>query len=320
MDNSKYCLISRQIHEDGKQIIKGFKDMQEDETFSGWIFISTDNENLEEYDLVEFERVRLSMMIMQNHGIRNFLDGNIGTRLLYDEETEEYTNFYEAPKKNIRQNEKFKSDIEANISFSFTDWVKSSSLNALSTLGLGTAIGLMYPLSPNVMFPFVSGGLIFAGIASWRKRASILKKGKACAGFVISLNPLKIAIATDLSKSDKKYFPIIKVISPVIKTDDLKVGDKIGAVATFSNLNDQLPHWHMFFPVTLNEIKKSKQQQKDFLEEHFTTADWDNIYEQIIQLGRNIQLGTYKVDKHNNDWRNSDFELDKHSHRQPLRP
>ncbi len=96
-----------------------------------------------------------------------------------------------------------------------------------------------------------SGILIYFNILYWQTIQERFLFGCINPGMIISVDPMFVAVSTDLGKWGG-YYPVIKIIKANLKSV-LKNADTVGTlvptVATYGHSADDVPHWKDFYPV-----------------------------------------------------------------------
>jgi len=127
------------------------------------------------------------------------------------------------------------------------------------------------------------------------------KAGNVSPGKVVSVNPDKVAVATNLSKTENNY-PAIRIIETKLPKFEKEVGKFIPTVALFTNNRFGYPFWAEFHPVPIShgttDMEIINEKFKTFTDEDF------NKVEKYLEEINTINVGTYKVEKETSDWKN----------------
>lgn len=117
-------------------------------------------------------------------------------------------------------------------------------------------------------------------------------------GKVVSVKPLRLAVAADLSIGEKEY-KVVKIISPNIKycgSRRLKVGDRVPTIALYCHPQAKEYRWGDLTPkpvqcFTFNRFKI--EEAKNRIDQHL----WDELDNAIRSMPAQIQThGLYRID------------------------
>ncbi len=126
-------------------------------------------------------------------------------------------------------------------------------------------------------------------------------------GIIISVEPMRYAVATDLCKDLRKNFPAVRVIQKRFRpvTGEAYVGQRIMTVALYgvglSDADEQLPHWCGFEPRPVD----CAIRDQDAVEKLFagtSDEDWQLLEEAIADVSTLYQDGLYAVHLNESTW------------------
>lgn len=129
----------------------------------------------------------------------------------------------------------------------------------------------------------------------WKHIIAFAYHGDLCACKVVSINPLRVAVYTDLRLSSKKY-PVIKVIEPPIKNVEgkpLQLGDLLAAVALYRSSSAYEDRWEDFNPIPVQCFSFNELQNRNSVIK-IDSELWRALDSGIEQIGERVrQLGLY---------------------------
>lgn len=146
--------------------------------------------------------------------------------------------------------------------------------------------------------------LIWLNWLYWTRIKEHFKFGCVNPGIVISMNPMLIAVLTDLSNvsGDNGYnYPVIKVLSKELSSiagQDPLTGMRLATVALYVRGDDEYAtHWEDFDPrpaeCATNDINEIKR-----LMASISHSDWTELDAGLGQIPRPYAPGLYRVDLH----------------------
>lgn len=157
--------------------------------------------------------------------------------------------------------------------------------------------GLLSALAWAVHWSFWIPAALFLAmnIFYWQRVSEHFKYGDVNPGIVVSVDPMAIAVSTDLTKGVGNY-PVIKIIRKELRTimgQVPRIGVKLPTVSLYEGcVHDDLPHWIDFHPCPaecatndINEIKR--------LMSTFTERDWSKLEAGVERIPRPYLSGLY---------------------------
>ncbi|SHJ67746.1 hypothetical protein SAMN02745216_02069 [Desulfatibacillum alkenivorans DSM 16219] len=300
MDTDLLCLASRNLAENGWQAGRFFhrKDLASPENGqSGWIFIEDQEDEEWLSDPDNYIAVPLSKIILNNPGIRAYLDKSGDREFQVNPRTGD-----------VQELERLKK-------FSYTAASRPGRLvfNPIALMNVYPKSYLFFGIWCFFLFAAVMGvwpAWIFsaAGAAGagfiWRRLHLYFKYGDANPGVIIAVNPVLMAVATDLQKRSGRY-PVVAVREVKIrKIDKIKVepGMRLATVSLYTNGDEAAPYWTDFdpFPAQYATLSSPKIAA---LFERFSQQDWDDLEEAVAQIPKPCTEGLYPLDVENSDWK-----------------
>ncbi len=302
MSTQRKCLISKRSIEKNYQVGKFQRIAVSAPNHSGWIFFA--GEEGEEFmkDPTNFAEETISTVLFYNPKLRDFLDAPVGSLFTVGEQgTERRT------QKAMRgfwgnHEESYASD-PAQVQLDVLQWIKSYPFWPI----LWHCLFLLFLfLSTIEQMPYVLYALILLGICAyyWHTVTSHFGKGCAHPGIVVNMNPLTIAVYTDLSKGNGRY-PVIKLVKKRIRNSeglDLTIGTRLPMVATYSDWEHSLPYWADFDPKPLHCATTDVEEAERLMAE-FKTEEWAELDRFLKQLPEVPKPGLYRVDVAHSDWK-----------------
>ncbi len=142
----------------------------------------------------------------------------------------------------------------------------------------------------------VAGLALLGNLLYWRKVRGHFQGGCANPSVVISEDPLRIAVSSDLSKGDGD-FPVIKIIEkPLagIAGQQPKVGLRLATVALYYDGVEDRPHWEDFDPRPL-ECATGDLSEIARVISSFDEEDWGELERHLAQVPQPYRTGLYRI-------------------------
>ncbi len=131
----------------------------------------------------------------------------------------------------------------------------------------------------------------------WQRVRDHFRCGCANPAMLVSMEPMRIAVATDLSMGVGQY-PVIKIIDKSLATvcgQSPQSGCLLPMVSLYRRSPDEdLPHWVDFDPRPI-DCATGDVQQMQRLMSTFTNEDWDELKSWLRQVPRPLRPGLYHV-------------------------
>ncbi len=185
------------------------------------------------------------------------------------------------------------------MSFSIMQWIK---MNFLAVLKMGIILfgSLVLAVKFHWLFAIVFLGALLYNIWYWFGVFNKFKAGDVNPGKVISINPDRVAVATNMTKFGANY-PILKIIDTKLPRFEKEIGKYIPTIALYNDNPYGYPFWAEFHPVPMSHGTSDKRILKAKLET-FSKEDFDKIDNFLNEINT-IKKGTYKVAKDTSDWK-----------------
>ena len=133
----------------------------------------------------------------------------------------------------------------------------------------------------------------------WSHVKAMCYHGDLCAGQVISLRPVKVAVYTDLDTSGNPC-PVIKIIrlpNSFLLRMPIKIGDLVACVALYHHHLDEEGRWGDFDPKPVQCLTYDNQQIKRAIL-RIPNELWQNLDKGIAQIGqKRNHNGLYYIDE-----------------------
>lgn len=121
--------------------------------------------------------------------------------------------------------------------------------------------------------------------------------GCANPGVVVSLNPMLIAVSTDLTKGEGQY-PAIKIIRKNLSTINGRkpiMGTKVATVSLYSaGFDKNAPYWNDFYPLPVDCATGDSKVYRTVMNS-FTDDDWAALRNGLSQVSRPLQKGLFYI-------------------------
>ena len=178
-------------------------------------------------------------------------------------------------------------------------WIK---MNFSSVLKKKVFLIAMFLLMIKVHWLF---GIIFLGallynVWYWFGAINKFKAGDVNPGKVISVNPDRVAVATNMTKFGGNY-PILRIIETNLPKFEKEVGMFIPTVALYNDNPHGYPFWAEFHPVPISHGTSDKGILKAKFES-FEKEDFIKI-DKYLEEVNTIEEGTYRVEKETAGWK-----------------
>jgi len=296
----KYSLVSPKAFEDEFEKAKLFKEKAEGD-FSGWIILA-----LNESERFLDEDGRHLMLQLENHVIEKYLfdfkniqDAKVDTTYVHN------AGFDKLVKINRKESHTGYATNQSNIEVDFKQLFR---YGRKPFVDYYIRIFLNVLFIP-VLFP-VSLGFSIYWIRKNRKEIrkykewvrSFYKNGDILPAIIISLNPTKIAVMTDLSKHFG-YYPIIKVMTfyfTKLNGKPIEIGDKLPINATYFDEENHPKYWSDIWPIP---VEFATNDRDVIGEKRYSVPmeDWNLLEDNLYQI--NIEEdGVYKLKIEGSSW------------------
>ncbi len=170
---------------------------------------------------------------------------------------------------------------------------------------VGLVVGLVLTtwlgLRVHWTFWIVSGFLLLWIFFYWKRVQEHFLYGDTCLGLVVSSDPIRIAVLSDLSKGVGDY-PVIKIIEekPSGRWPMVQEGMILPTVALYVASMEDWPHWETFNPVPVAPVCKDPLDAQR-LEDRFGEAERERL-RKCVKLLPSKEPGLYKLDLPGADW------------------
>ncbi|MFY8073681.1 MAG: DUF3239 domain-containing protein [Pirellula sp.] len=184
-----------------------------------------------------------------------------------------------------------------NLDVQYLRWFKSYPMWPLvwfSTLAIFTLLSIFL----HWVFWIPAVLLLVMNLLYWRRVSDHFHHGCANPGVVLSLEPMLIAVATDLTMGDGQY-PVIKIIEKKLASicgNPPKVGSIVPTVALYQpSMKPDQTHWADFDPRPVDCATSDLGEIKRVIES-FTPEDLKELHSWIQQVPRPYQPGLYPIE------------------------
>jgi hypothetical protein len=143
----------------------------------------------------------------------------------------------------------------------------------------------------------VAGLLLCWNLLYWQRVREHFRNGCACPAVIVSMEPMLIAVATDLSKGDGEY-PAIKIIEkslPTVCGQIPQAGSQLATVALYDSSSYHIPYWADFDPRPV-ECATGELDVIERVMKTFARKDWNELYSWLDQVPQPYRCGLYHVE------------------------
>ncbi|QDU95922.1 DUF3239 domain-containing protein [Lignipirellula cremea] len=120
-------------------------------------------------------------------------------------------------------------------------------------------------------------------------------------GVVVSLNPMLIAVCTDLSKGSGTYLAVKVIRSRLdrIQGQPPQIGTRVATVALYDGAPIDLgkPAWHTFYPVPVECVTTDLADMQGVLAS-ISATDWQDLSTCLAQVPQPFRTGLYRMGRH----------------------
>lgn len=138
--------------------------------------------------------------------------------------------------------------------------------------------------------------LTLINIFYWQRVTEHFLYGCVNPAVIISLNPVKFAVSTDLSKGTGEY-PVIKIIEKNLSKvcgKKTKIGAVFPTIALYQKSDETLPYWDNFFPYPVDCATNNIEIIKNILH-GFTEEDIAELKFGLTQIQKPYKCGLYFI-------------------------
>lgn len=160
--------------------------------------------------------------------------------------------------------------------------------------GFWALIALAWLLNRQQLWGLAVAALVMNGFY-WKRLREHFRYGDANPGIVVSLEPMLIAVATDLTRGVGQY-PVVKIFKkrlPTIGGQLPQLGSRLATVALYDG-SDKSPHWSDFDPRPA-QCATADQAALDRVMHSFTQRDWDRLNSWLAQVPQPFRCGLYHI-------------------------
>lgn len=191
------------------------------------------------------------------------------------------------------------ASFQGNMKLNPIQWIKMNSGKVLRITAY-LLISLYLMIKVHWLFVLVFIPCLLYNIWYWFSTRGTFGGGNVSPGKVISINPDKIAVATDLTKMVGSY-PVIKILETKLLKENKVVGKFIPTVSIYNDNPHGYPFWSQFMPVPVSHGIKDKQHMQ-YLMSQFSKDDFNEIDNYLAQINTQ-EVGTYKVNEETSGWK-----------------
>lgn len=185
------------------------------------------------------------------------------------------------------------------MSLNFTQWIKMNFSSVLKKkLVLIGSFVLMIKF--HWLFAIVFIGSILYNVWYWFGAYNKFKAGDVNPGKVISINPDRVAVATNMTKFGGNY-PILRIIETKLPKFEKEVGMFIPTVALYNDNPHGYPFWAEFHPDPISHGTTDKGVLKAQFDS-FSNEDFKKVNKYLNEI-TTIEEGTYRVEKETSGWK-----------------
>lgn len=291
--NSQICMISNEIYENNLEI--------DEVNFSDniWIFTNSkdqsDKENKKVFNYIFLDEVeekfpKLFTELKKKKGEK---------RIKIVKEKDGNYRFQKAHKELFFDNTTMAS-FQGDMKLNPVQWFKMNTAKVLRITSY-LIVSLVAMIKIHWIFTIVFIACLLYNIRYWFTAKGTFGGGNVCPGKVISVNPDRIAVATNLSQGIGNY-PVLKFLETRLLKEDKEIGKFIPTISIYYDNPHGYPFWSEFHPVPVSHGITDKDQFK-FLMSKFDESDFEEINEFLHQINSS-SVGTFKVNEASSGWKN----------------
>ncbi|PHN02053.1 hypothetical protein [Flavilitoribacter nigricans] len=188
--------------------------------------------------------------------------------------------------------------VPGKMQVNYFQWIKMNPSRSLKALG-SVAVSLFLMLKVHWIFGLIFLGALLYNVWYWATVYNRFKGGDVNPGRVISLDPVLVAVASDMTKGYGR-FPVLKIVETRLPKEDLVPGKLIPTVALYNDNPHGYPFWAEFHPVPVAHGITDRKRMAELLA-HFAPAEIQLIDQYLDKVGTNGP-GIYKIDPAASNW------------------
>ena len=188
---------------------------------------------------------------------------------------------------------------QGQLNVNIMQWIKMNPTSVIINIAL---LVVSYIMMTRIHWVF---GLTFLAallynVWYWISIMNKFKAGDVNIGRVVSVNPDRIAVATNMTKLGGNY-PIVKIVEKKLLPDEKELGCYIPTIALYNDNPYDYPFWAEFHPVPLSHgVKDENVLMSKY--DSFSESDFATLDSYIAELST-MEPGTYKVQVEDSDWK-----------------
>lgn len=171
---------------------------------------------------------------------------------------------------------------------------------AVATGILAIVIGYILMVKFHWTLGIVFVGALLYNFWYWITAFNRFKMEDVNLGKVVSINPDRVAVVTDMTKM-VGFYPIIKIVETKLAPFEKELNSFIPTVALYIDNPFDYPFWSEFNPTPLSYGSSDKYILQSRLNS-FADEDYDELDRLLAQIGT-TKPGTYKVDIDESNWK-----------------
>ena len=185
------------------------------------------------------------------------------------------------------------------MSLDFLQWIRMnfSSIVKTKLILIGS---LLLTIKVHWLFGIVFLGSFLYNFWYWLTVRNKFQAGDVNPGKVISINPDRVAVATNMTKYGGHY-PILRIIETNLPKFEKEVGIFIPTVALYNDNPYDYPFWAEFHPVPVSHGTRNKGILKARFDT-FSKEDFNKVNTYLNEVN-SIEEGTYRVEKETSGWK-----------------
>lgn len=185
------------------------------------------------------------------------------------------------------------------MSLNFFQWIKMNFSSVFKKTAFLLVTGILMVKLHWLLGIIFLGSLLY-NVWYWFGAYNKFKAGDVNPGKVISINPDKVAVATNMTKFGGNY-PILRIIETKLPKFEKELGMFIPTVALYNDNPHGYPFWAEFHPVPISHGTSDKGILKARFET-FSKEDFERVNTYISEVNT-IEEGTYRVQKETSGWK-----------------
>jgi hypothetical protein len=291
--DSLLCLMIKKDHQDVSPIVEA---MCQSAT---WVLVTQDAEPHAADSDVESDFVFMAELEEQYPALLALMEEHDPTEGSRIRRESDGSFRYQTAHKGLLFDSSAMAAFQGNMKLKPVQWIKTNTGKVLkASLALVVSFALMVGVHWAFVFVFIPA-LLFNGWY-WLTVRSTFGGGNVSPGKVVSVNPTRVAVFTDMSKGYGGSFPILKIVEAHLAKPEREVGKFIPTVGVYNDNPHGYPFWSEFHPVPVSNGIVDMAKYEYFME-RFGQDDYDIVEQSLLEVN-SLEPGIYKLQEEGSGW------------------